>query len=244
MGEERGEEHPCPVEVQRVEGAREQVLQLDVEQPGEELEQRPAHQQQQRDPLQRVPDGTDRRQCEELRDHGPELRQQYGDQDDPHGDVQPLRQPVQPVRPGRPGEEVETQQPLVGRLVVDRIQVRVVGGVRQQARHEEQCDPGEQDEPEDRGEADPPHGAAPEPWRRGKPFEKRRGTAGGEPGKGSVRGRTVPTAVAHVPTLCPGCRGGRGATPDETMTSPLGAYGRGTRTRPAGPAHPSRCPGI
>ncbi len=236
MGEECREEHPGPVEVERVEGAREQILQLDVEQPGEELEQRSAHEEEQRDPLQRVGDGADRRQGEEPGNHGPQFRQQDGDEDDPHRDVEPLGHPVQPVRAGRPGEQVEAQQPLVRRLVVHRVQIRVVGRVRHQARHEEQSDPAEQNEAEHGGEPDPAYGTAPEPGRRRETSGQGRGTAGGESGEESGRCRTVPTAVAHALTLCPGHRGGAVTTPDETMTSPLGRYGNRT-SRPA--AHPS-----
>ncbi|GFN05214.1 hypothetical protein Smic_37700 [Streptomyces microflavus] len=196
MGDESGEEDPRPVEVQGVEGPREEVVQLDVEQPGEELEQRPAHEEQQRDPLQGVAHRPGGRQREQARDHRPELRQQHGYEHDADRDVQPLRQPVEPVRSGRPGEQVEAQQPLVRGLVVDRVQVRVVRGVREQAGDEQQGEPDEEDETEHGGEAHSAHRAAPEAG------------VGGRAEGGEAIGKTVgeggdPAAFGHGPDAKP-----------------------------------------
>ncbi len=149
MRHERTDEHPRPVEVQPVERPGEDVVQLDVENPRDELEQRAADQQQQRQPLQRMPGGPGRRQREQLRDDRPELGQQHGHQGDAEGDMEALGDPVEPVRARRPGEEIEAEQALVRGLVVDAArQIRVVGGVRQQPGHEQQRDTGQQDDPE------------------------------------------------------------------------------------------------
>ena len=162
MHDERGEEHPGPVEVQRIEGAREDVVQLDVEHTRHELEQRAPDQKEQRDPLQRVRERPGRRQLEQSGHDRPQFRQQDGDQCDPECDVNALVEAVQPVRVGRPGEQVEAEDPLVRGQIVHRRQTGVVGGIRQQPGREQHRDPGEQHHAEDGGEPGAAHRAAPE----------------------------------------------------------------------------------
>lgn len=198
MRHERGEEHPRPVEVQRIERAGEEIVELHVQHPRDELEEPAADQQQQRDTLERVRQRTGRWQREQLRHHRPQLRQQYGDQRDAERDMHALREPVQPVRVRRPGEEVEAEDPLVRGLVVDRGQARVVRRVRDESRHEEHGDADEQYEAQYGGEPGAAQRAAPE------------GGRGGGVAHDSTVGRECPPS---------GC-----ATHDETLTSgPVGA---------------------
>ena len=73
-----------------------------------------------------------------------------------------LVEPVEPDRVGGPGEQVEAEQPLARRLVVDRAEVRVVGGVRQQAGREHHRDAHQQHQAEHRGQPRAADRAAPE----------------------------------------------------------------------------------
>ena len=152
MDHEAGHEHPRAVEVQDVERAGELVPLLDIEDSGDELEHRAADEQQQRQPLQRVRRTAQRRPLEQLRQHRPQLGQQDRDEHQPQGDMHALIEPVQPHRMGGPGEQVEAEQPLAVGRVVDPVEVRVVGGVGQQAGDEHDRDPGQQDQAEDRGQ--------------------------------------------------------------------------------------------
>ena len=130
--------------------------------PVDELEHRAADEQEQRQPFQRVRGRAQRRPLEQLRQHRPQLEQQDRDEHQPQGDVHALVEPVEPDRMGGPGEQVEAEQPLAGRRVVDRAEVRVVGGVGQQAGHEHHRDAGQQDQAEDRGQPRAADRAAPE----------------------------------------------------------------------------------
>ena len=148
--------------MQRVEGAGELVPLLDVEDPGDELENRAADEQQQRQPFQRVRRAAQRRPLEQLRQHRPQLGQQDRDEHQPQGDVQALVDPVQPHRVRGPGEQVEPEQSLAVGGVVDPVEVGVVGGVGQQAGDEHHRDAGQQDQAEDRGQPRAPDRASPE----------------------------------------------------------------------------------
>ena len=159
---EAGHEYPGTVVVQRVEGAGELVPLLDIEHPGDELEHRPADEQQQRQPFQRVRRTAQRRPLEQLRQHRPQLGQQDRDEHQPQRDVHALIEPVQPHRMRGPGEQVEAEQSLAMGFVVDPVEVGVVGGVGQQAGDEHHRDPGQQDQAEDRGQPRTPDRTSPE----------------------------------------------------------------------------------
>ena len=162
MHHEAGHEDPRAVKVQRVEGAGKLVPLLDVEDPGDELEDRAADEQQQRQPFQCVRRAAQRRPLEQLRQYRPQLGQQDRDEHQPQGDVQALVDSVQPHRVGGPGEQVEPEQPLAVGRVVDPVEVGVVGRVGHQAGDEHHRDAGQQDQAEDRGQPRAPDRAPPE----------------------------------------------------------------------------------
>ena len=162
MDDEARGEHPGAVEVQRVEGPGELVPGLNVQDPGGELEHRPADEQEQRQPFQGVSGRAQRWPFEQLRQHRPQLEQQDRHQDQPQGDVDALVEPVEPDGMGGPGEQVEAEQALAPGLVVDRAEVRVVGGVGQQAGGEHHGDGYQQHQAEHRGQPRAADRAAPE----------------------------------------------------------------------------------
>ena len=198
VDDEARDEHPGAVEVQRVEGTGELVPRLDVQDPGRELEHRPADEQEQRQPFQGVRGRAQRRPLEQLRQHRPQLEQQDRHQHQPQGDVDALVEPVEPDRMGGPGEQVEAEQPLAWSHVVDRAEVRVVGGVGQQAGREHHRDGRQQHQAEHRGQPRAADRAAPE-----RPAERPRRRAGGDEGFHGRLSLAVPsrmlTAVAQEP---------------------------------------------
>lgn len=160
MNDESADEDPGPVEVERVEGSRKNIVQLNVEYPGGKLEQHAAHQQKYREPLQRMADRFHRRPGKQLGDHRPELREKHRNQYDAECHVDTLRKPIEPVRIRRPGEQVEPQPASVRGPVIGS-QVRVVRRVREQSGDEHQRNAHQQHRAE--------HGRQPRPTERAAP---------------------------------------------------------------------------
>jgi hypothetical protein len=67
-------------------------------------EQGPADERDEREPLDEIDDAVERRPAEQLREHGPQLREQQGNARDSRCDVYALRDPVQARRPTRKRE--------------------------------------------------------------------------------------------------------------------------------------------
>ena len=90
---------------------REQVVVLNVQDPGREFEQRAAYQQRERQPFQRMRGAQRRRPFEQFRDHRPQLGQHDRERRQADRHVQSLSQRVQPARVRRKREQVEVQRP-------------------------------------------------------------------------------------------------------------------------------------
>ena len=163
MRDERAEEHPRADVVGGVEAEAEHVVVLDVQQPGDDLEEDPADEQQQRQAFERLRGRADRWPGEQLRRDRPQLRQHDRDQDQPEPDVQALGEPVQPRRRRGPVEPRQVQDADITR---DRLpELRPVGHVAEQARDDHDGQRREQDDAEYRGEPRSTEGAA-EPGQR------------------------------------------------------------------------------
>ena len=87
--QEPGDEDPGAEVVGGVEAESEDVVVLDVQHTGDDLEQDPADQHQQRQPLQHLRDRPRRRPDEQPRDHRPQLGQHDGDDDSPSPTCRP-----------------------------------------------------------------------------------------------------------------------------------------------------------
>ena len=109
VDDEAGDEHPCAVIVGGVEAEPEDVVVLDVENTGDDLEEDSADEHQQRNTFQHLRDRPGRWPREQPRDHRPQLGQHDGDEDQSEPDVQTLVESVQPRRVGRPVERRQLQ---------------------------------------------------------------------------------------------------------------------------------------
>ena len=150
--DEARDEHPRPDVVRGVEAEPERVVVLDVHQPGDDLEQDPADEHQQRRALQRVRRRLHRRPGEQPRDHRPQLGQHHGHED------QPQR------RRARPGSAGTATKGRVGQSIAGRCRsptspgidcTRPVGDVIEQAGDDHQRQRGEQRDAEHGGEPRP-----------------------------------------------------------------------------------------
>ena len=137
---EARDEDPGAVVVGRVEAEAEDVVVLDVQDAGDDLEQDPADEHQQRDAFEHLRDRPRRWPREQPRDHRPQFRQHDRDQDQPQSDVQTLIEPVQPRRVGRPVERRQLEPADVARYRL--AELRPVRDIGQQPgdRHDRQGD--------------------------------------------------------------------------------------------------------
>ena len=94
MDDETRDENPRPVIVRGVKAEPEDVVVLDVEHPGGELEEDAADQHQQRQPFHKLRDRPQRWPGEQPRNDRPEFGQHDRDDDQTQPDVQTLGEAV------------------------------------------------------------------------------------------------------------------------------------------------------
>ncbi len=165
---ETDDEDPGPEVVRRVEAEAEDVVVLDVEQPGDHLEDDAADDEDQGQAFEHVGYRPSRGPGEQLGHHRPQLGEDHRDQDEAESDVETLGQLEQPGRTGRPVEVGQVQEPDVGRDGL--VELRAVGDPVQKSGQDHQGKRDQQEEAEHRGE----------PWttERAPP-----GMSGGDPGR-------------------------------------------------------------
>jgi hypothetical protein len=137
MEPQRGQEHERGVVVRRHERERPGVVDLDIQNAGEEDEQRAPDQQGERESLEAVGHRLHRGPLEQLGDDRPQLGQEDGDRRQPGDDVEALGDRVQVGRRRGPREEVEVE-------AAGPPEVGVISRVREEAGDRADHDQGQQ----------------------------------------------------------------------------------------------------
>ena len=135
-------EDPCPEVVGGIEAEPENVVVLDVQHAGGQLEDDPADQHQQRQPLQQLGNRAQWWPGEQARHDGPEFGQHHRNEDQAEADVHTLGEAVDPRRPTRP---IEVGQFEPSDVLRDRLTQRgAVRDVGQQPGQDDHRQPDEQ----------------------------------------------------------------------------------------------------